>query len=376
MPDLLLLCEYATLNGGERSMLAILDGVRAAGYRVTVVAPPEGPLADVLTERNVPVIPFQWTDDAGTRPPQAELRRSLRNVIQQHRPDLIHANSLSTSRLSGPVAADLRVPSIGHLRDIVRLSATAIADLNRHTRLLAVSHATRDYHVAAGLGGAETHVLYNGIDLDRFRPRSPTGYLHRELNLSPDALLVGSIGQIGVRKGLDVLIRSARSVVTRDPWVHFLIVGRRYSRKDEAVVFEEDLKAAAAAEPLVGHVHFLDWRDDVAMLLNELTLLVHAARQEPLGRVLLEAAASGVPVIATDVGGTEEIFPRSSTPENRGAVLVPQARPKPLAHAILRMLANEAERRRLGTAARRRVQTDFDASTSASGLIAHYRAIM
>ena len=56
-------------------------------------------------------------------------------------------------------------------------------------------------------------MLYNGVDLTRFRPRPPSGYLHRELGLPPEASLVASIGQIGMRKGLLTLMAAAREVV-------------------------------------------------------------------------------------------------------------------------------------------------------------------
>ena len=66
------------------------------------------------------------------------------------------------------------------------------------------------------------------------------------------------------------------------PDVHWLVVGERTSRKDEARVLEENFYRHAAEPPLAGRVHFLKTRDDVSRLLPECTLLVHAARQEPL----------------------------------------------------------------------------------------------
>jgi len=372
MPDVLILCEYATLNGGEQSMLATLDGVRRSGFRVAVVAPPAGPLADTLAAREVEVAPFSMEGDDGARLVQDQLRRRLGDILRRRRPDLIHANSLSMGRLVGPVAAELGISSLAHLRDIVGLSAAAISDLNCHTRLLAVSNATRDYHVAAGLDAGKTFVLYNGVDLQRFRPRAPTGYLHRELGLPAEAQLVGTIGQIILRKGLDVLFEAARSVITACEQAHFLIVGERYSRKDEARRFEADLRQAVQQEPLGGHVHFLGWRDDVPELLSELTILVHAARQEPLGRVLLEAAAVGVPVVATDVGGTAEIFP----PKLSAALLVPADDAAGLAEAVVRLLDDPHERDRLAQSARRRAEDAFDARTAADALAAHYGELL
>ena len=141
--EIFLLCEYPTLNGGERSMLATLDGLRAAGFAPAVMAPPDGPLADALGGRGVETLPFQCRAADGTRLPQGRLREELAEVLRRRRPALLHANSLAMGRLSGPVAAELQLPSIAHLRDIVKLSAQAVADLNCHARLLAVSQATR-----------------------------------------------------------------------------------------------------------------------------------------------------------------------------------------------------------------------------------------
>ena len=82
------------------------------------------------------------------------------------------------------------------------------------------------------------------------------GYLHRELGLPPESLLVGTIGQIGLRKGHDVLLRAAAAIAGRLPNVHYLIVGQRHSEKDESRQFERDLHEASSG-PLAGRVHFL-----------------------------------------------------------------------------------------------------------------------
>ncbi len=369
MPKLLLLCEYASLNGGERSMLSTLDGVRAARFTPAVIGPPEGPLAETLGRREVELVPFAFYDASGKRFPQDRLRDQLAKVLRLRQPDLLHANSLAMGRLSGPVAAELGVPSVAHLRDIVKLSRQAIADLNCHTRLLAVSKATRQFHVAAGLSAEKTHMLHNGVDLDQFHPRQPTGYLHRELGLPDETQLAATIGQIALRKGQDTLIEAA--VVAKVPNLHYLIVGERFSQKDESRRFEATLRTTADAS-LAGRVHWLGRRDDVERLLGELTLLIHPARQEPLGRVLLEAAAAGVPVIATDVGGTPEIFPKNS----QAAQLVPPDNPTAMAQAIEGVACNPTLQSRLATAARRRAEATFNIRQATAGLITHYRQII
>jgi glycosyltransferase involved in cell wall biosynthesis len=284
----------------------------------------------------------------------------------------VHANSLSMSRLLGPVTDELCLPNIGHLRDIVRLSGQAVADLNRHWRLLAVSDATRRFHVDQGLDSSKIHVLYNGLDLTQWRPRPVSGYLHRELPLPSSAVLITSVGQIGMRKGLDITLDALEAIMSSRADVHWIVVGNRNSRKEEAIRYADRLHQRSARPPFVGRVHWLGRRADVAAVLRESTILVHAARQEPLGRVLLEGAATGTAVIATDVGGTREIFGDANV--HSAATLVPADDPERLAQAITVVLSDVRLRRNLGAAARRQAERLFDVERAAKGLLTHYEA--
>jgi glycosyltransferase involved in cell wall biosynthesis len=353
-------------------MLATLPAVAAAGFDVHVAAPSGGPFADALAEGGVTHVDWLTHDSQGQRLPLDELRSNLASLIGELRPALVHANSVSTSRISGPVAPKLRIPSIGHLRDIVKLAPQAIADINCHRRLLAVSQATRDFHIAQGLDPARCIVIHNGVDLNQFAPRPATGYLHRELGLPRGARLIATIGQLGLRKATDVTLTAACEIARQVPDVHWLIVGERTSTKPESLEFERRLQALAAEPPLTERVHFLGRRSDVHRLLNECVLLVHAARQEPLGRILLESAASGLPVVATDVGGTREIFPT----QNIGAVLVPPDDPSAIANAALGLLQNESQRQSFARAARQRAAEAFDIRNASERLIEQYRNVL
>ena len=113
MRRVLILCEYPTLLGGERSMLATLPAIRRAGFDVHVAAPPAG-LADALNKSGVVHIPWRVQDENGERLPLDQLRADIAAFVRNVRPHLVHANSLSMSRIVGPVAAACGVPSIGH----------------------------------------------------------------------------------------------------------------------------------------------------------------------------------------------------------------------------------------------------------------------
>lgn len=366
------LFEFAELNGAERSLLATLEGMRRQGYSPVAIGPSEGPLSLQLQKRGVETVAFDVRDRQGQRRDRARLQQELASHLQSLQVDLVHANSLSMGRLSGTVVEGLKLPSIAHLRDILRLSRQAVVELNLHTRLLAVSNAVRHYHVDQGIDETKTHVVYNGVDLQRFCPRPPTGYLHQELGIPTEAMLFATIGQIGLRKGQDLLFEAFSRIARRHKTAHLIVVGRRHSQKEEAIQFEEDLRLRANSKALRGRVHVVGQREDIAEMLPELYALIHAARQEPLGRVLLEAAACGVPVIATNVGGTKEIFPS----EESGGLLVADEDVDGLAFAWHRLIDERGLRERLSTGARSRACEQFDIAQAVENLAAHYRCVL
>ncbi len=357
------LFEYPTLSGGERSLLAVADRLRSAGVEFTMLAPDAGPLAEAIHAQGLPLHAFTLRDEAGKRLDPETLAEHLRSAITEHRLDLLHANSLAMGRHLGRCAAALPVPTTAHLRDILKLTNAAIADLNRNSHLVTVSHATREHHLAQGLDPARCTVIHNGVDSEKFQPRPPTGFLHRELGLPPDALLIGTIGQICLRKGHDILAAAFTGPLKSHPHLHWVIIGERFSGKAESIDFDQRLTDEFARASISHRLHRLGYRDDIPRLMNELDLLVHPAHQEPLGRVLLEAAASGLPIIATHVGGTAEIVEN-----DKSARLVFPDDPATLAAAISELADDPARRAELATNARSRMLAHFTIDQAADQL--------
>jgi len=353
-------------------MLSTLAAITQAGFDVHVAAPTEGSLAEALRFCPVTLVPWHCRQENGERWPLEKLRDDLCGMIQRLRPTLVHANSLSTARILGPVAASSKTRSIGHLRDIIKLSAQSVRDLNKNDRLLAVSSATRDFHIEQGLDASKCFVVYNGVDLDQFQPRPRTNSVHRELGLPNEVLLLLTVGQIGLRKATDVAMEAIQIAFSKVPNLHWLIAGERSSNKSESHLFEQELRIQSQSPSLNGRVHFLGGRTDVAELMNECCLLVHAARQEPLGRVFLEAAASGLPVVATSVGGTREIFP---TDEDGASIVSPNS-PEALAEAMVALATDEERRKQMSASGRRRAEEGFNVESASARLIEQYRAIL
>lgn len=382
MAKLLWLLEYPTVNGGERSLAATVPWVCAAGFDVAALMPAPSDAAALLAALGVRVVPAPVDATAdGARLSLAERRARLAAALGTESPDLVVANSLSMARLAGPVTRELGIPAGGHVRDIVGLSPAAVADVNCLDRLWAVSAATRDFHVGQGVAADKLRLAYNGIDLERFRPQSRTGHLAAALGLPAHACFIGTIGQLVQRKGVEVALEAFLQAAGELPDWHLMIIGERYSQKDEARAFERALHEQAGKSPAHDRVHFLGRRDDVAMLLPEFDLLVHAARQEPLGRVLLEAGACGLPIVATDVGGTPEIFAIEDRADNAlesrtACELVPAGDIPALATALRRLAGDPARREKLGAAARDVVAARFDIQLRGPAIAAEYRELL
>lgn len=295
----LIVSEYGALNGGEFSFLTALPKLQRAGFQFSAALPSDSGFADLLRGKNVSVIDFRFHDDDGTRKPQDQIREELGRLIETREPDIVHANSLAASRILGPVSAQSSVIGLGYLRDIIKLSRKAIDDVAMLDCIVAVSQATADFHAQRGMPAEKILVIHNGVDLERFRPARATRGSRQ---------VVLCIGQIGIRKGLDLSLEMLASVFQQVSHAELWVVGQRHSQKAEAIEYEQQLKRFAAENFGGDRVKWLGRRSDIPDLMRQATLLVHGAKQEPLGRVLLEAAASGLPIVTTNVGGTPEIL--------------------------------------------------------------------
>ncbi|MEZ5940453.1 MAG: glycosyltransferase family 4 protein [Planctomycetaceae bacterium] len=297
------LCEYPTLNGGEHSLLTILDELGTSLHPVAI-CPESGPLADAFRSRDIKVFPLP------SGPNRAEL---LHEQLTRLPVDILHANSLRMSRTLGQLAPSLPQKCAGHVRDIMGLKKAALHDLSQLDSLVCVSTATADGLTEQGYNGANLTVINNGIDLVRFRPGPRTGRLRRELEIDDSVRLVANIGQICLRKGQDRFVQAAIEICRQRPDVHFVHCGSRHSMKPETVEYDEKLNEAFAEAGMRDRWHRLGQRKDVVDVLHEVDVLLHTAQQEPFGRVLLEASACEVPIVATNVGGTADIVIHQQT---------------------------------------------------------------
>ena len=179
----------------------------------------------------------------------------------------------------------------------------------------------------------------NGVNPERFSPGASD--VRSKLGLRPDSPVVGFVGRLTRDKGLPELIEAFALILRRQPDAHLLLVGWF----DAA----EDALSPALQARIERHarIHCTGYVGDTAPYYRAMDLLVLPTWREGFPNVVLEAAATGLPVVTTECTGSRD----SVVPEVTG-LLIPPGYPQAISEAVLRLLRDPARRRRMGVAAR------------------------
>lgn len=196
--------------------------------------------------------------------------------------------------------------------------------------------------------------LPNGIDVGRFATRDEDARerLATSLGLAPRTRLVGTVGRLNPVKDHARLLLAFERLLRDVPDVALVLAG------DGAL--RAQLESLAAAPALAGRVHLLGDRGDVAGLLRAFDVFVLSSLSEGYSIALLEACASALPIVATDVGGNAEIVQHGVN-----GLLVPPADPAALAQALRTLLADPLRAAAMGRAGQERVRREGSLSAMA-----------
>jgi glycosyltransferase involved in cell wall biosynthesis len=197
--------------------------------------------------------------------------------------------------------------------------------LNEADKIIVVSNATRNYVLSLGADPEKIEVLHNGVDLNRFRPLTEMrDEMKKKLEIPQDSIVVLTVRRLVYKNGIDTLIESAEIAIKKNPKLVFVVVGKG---PDFTEVKEKIAQLGIQRNfRLTGFVS----DEDLPFYYNVADFFVLPSKSgEGLPLVALEAMACGVPVIATNVGGTSEVLN-----EDYGKLVPPNA-PSSLAEAIL-----------------------------------------
>jgi glycosyltransferase involved in cell wall biosynthesis len=354
-PVKLLYADHTTrVSGAQRSLLELLRGL--PDDVEPVLASPPGPLQELAVASGVRHVPIRATAGSLKLHPVHTVKgvgelgviaRQLRSLARREGADVLHANTLQAGLAAGLTRRAGGPPLVVHVRDclpegrsgrMVRRWIGSTAD-----ELISISRYTADC-----FGPPADLVIPNAVDLDLFDPAKVDGSaLRRELGLDPDAPVLTVIAQITPWKGQRDAIEALALVRDEHPGAQLLIVGETKftfaATRYDNVAYLAELRDRVAAHDLGEAVHFLGEREDVAEVLAATDVLLAPSWEEPLGRTVIEGIAMAVPVIATNVGGPNEILDDGSD----GLLLAPKD-PERWAAAATALLSDPDRRRAMG----------------------------
>jgi glycosyltransferase involved in cell wall biosynthesis len=348
-------------GGAQRVTLEMARRFDPQRFRpVLVCARTAGPMARRAVEAGVPVhcldrLHARWDWRA-----VAVLRRALRNVDAR----IVHTSTYSrvapyawlAARLAGtPVIVAHEHARPGRVGRLRRLADEAMGDW---LRWIAVSDADRGRLVREGADPGSIEVVHNGVDTTSYRP-APRAPAREELGLPAGAPVIVVPARLVPRKGHVDLLAAVPRIARRHPDLVVLLAG--------GGPMESVLAALVDGAELGRWVRVLGHCPDLRPLLAAADLAVLPSRLEGHPVALLEALAAGTPVVATRVGGLEELVD-----EGRTGRLVPPRNPAALAEAVLAVLADSEARAAMGVAARRAAETRFPIQAMADAVQAAY----
>ena len=291
---------------------------------------------------------------------------------RSHRIQLIHAHGVSGAFYARIVAFLSEIPLI----TTYHIAITSITDIPKWKKFLytvadrlmssidkqivVVSRALKRQLVQiAKFKNSKIQVLYTGIDADAY------GLIDRHtarnrLNLKPTDHVIGYIGRMSHEKGVHTLLEALQILAKKQKKITAIIAGDG--------PFRETLIKQATDKGLLKICLFLGQRQDIPDILPALDLLTIPSLTEGLPQILLEAMASSVPVIASNVGGIPEVVQNGIT-----GIIVSPENPATLARAMDRMLFDKAMAKQMGEAGRWAVEQHFSAEQMVNGMVGIYK---
>jgi len=375
-PPLIAHVVFSLSTGGlENGLVNIINRIAPESYRhvIVCITGADG-FAARITAPGVDIIQMHKREGH-----DIDFYRRLRRLLQQLRPAIVHSRNLAAleTQLCGLGISGLRRVHGEHGREIGDVDGSNRKYLMFRRcmrplidRYIAVSRDLESWLITrVGVRPERVTQIYNGVDHERFRPRNvkPLALLPQHWRKQDDMLIVGTVGRLTPVKDHASLLHAAAILRREHPdlgrRLRLLLVGDGPLRGE--------LEAQVAARGLEEVVWLAGDRQDVPDLLQLMDVFALPSLGEGISNTVLEAMASGLPVVATAVGGNLELVR-----DGENGALVPSADPAALSGAIARVLVDEAGRARCGAAAHAFVRDNFDWQRTVQSYVTVYDELL
>jgi len=275
--------------------------------------------------------------------------RRIKQIITDNGIDLVHHNNqwnqanVIAARLAG-------APQVCHVRALGKVGPFDRWLLRSVSAFIYVSSAIAAYYEAQGIPPHKGHTILNGVTMAEFAAVQQTKTIRQELGLRSTDILIGNIGRLVWWKGYEFFLKAVAELLPSFPNLKVLIVGEADDLPQNQA-YKEELHTLTQSLGLSEVVTFTGFRTDIPQIMAALDIIVHSATElEPGARVLIEALASGTPLVASKAGGILDI-----AEDGVHALLVPPKDAHAIAEAIKKLLTDPELAQCLSEAGRCRV---------------------
>jgi len=368
-----------TLGGSAENTIASCVALDRAGYEcivATSVRESEASLLDDARCRGCRVVDIPSLGrEVAPRADLAALAELVR-LIRRERPAIVHTHT-SKAGFVGRLAAVIgRVPAVihqphGHIfygyyspRRTAVFTALERVATHWTDRIITLTDRGAAEHLARGIGRPGLYVTVpSGVPTDELRATAPSRSEARtRLGVDRDTFVIVGLGRLLRIKGFDLLVRALPAVAEQIPSARVLLVGDGVERGH--------LQTLAASLRLTGRLLLTGETTDVTAYLAAAGVLAVPSRNEGMGRVIVEAMALGLPVVATAVGGIPDVV----TDGECGRLVAPED-VDALSTALIELGRDRALRRKLGEAAVPRAEA-FSTAVAREKLLAVYASLV
>lgn len=359
----LALHSSADLYGSSRIFLETLRIFKKSNLKVIVLLPNSGPLQTSLEKegfsvyiQNLGILRRKYVNPSGllnrlTRSIKAY--RFLTALHEQYQFELVYSNTLAV--IVGAYWAKRRhIPHSWHIHEIlpgpkplVKMLASLLDQSTQ--RPIAVSNAVAN-HWQPLLKKSKIEVIHNGLPYADFQVEYPDA--KARLGLSPEQVVIGMIGRINPGKGQLFFLELADRLSKKFPNIHFILVGDPFPGYEPIL---EEVRKEIKSKRLEARVTYLGFREDIPKVMAALDVFVlPSILPDSFPTVILEAMASGKPVVATRSGGAKEMVLDGET-----GFLIPVSSVEKGVEALQKLVQNPDLRQKMGEAGKRRVLSEY-----------------
>lgn len=350
---ILFVIDGLEFGGGERVFLQLISRL-INRYHTFLATDASGTFAKQTKQLGIQLFPVNMRQRFSLKPIW-----QLVDIIKNNRVNIVHSQGARADyfvRMAGRIAkvpwiiCTVAMPVEGFEVGAIPKVIYRAVDLftGRYVnRFIVVSEFLRNTLIEKrGVPAQIVTKIYNGIEVDHYRPNVAPAILRTQLSILPNAPLIGALGRMVWQKGFRYLLEAAPYILEVFPEAKFLLVGEGPDRPH--------LEALARELRISESVIFAGFRTDIKDILSAIEILAVPSLLEGFPMITLEAMAMAKPIVATKINGINE-----QITDNKEGILIPPRNPEALAEAVLRLIKDIELGSALGAAARMKVERCF-----------------